>query len=104
MHSRYRELLDLDLLNSFERKDFKFDIVCHQPTNLGLGSTENVVSQSQGEFKEQCNRLVLSNDMNFNFCKHFDRNVQRHVSQAVQNRSSGIQNSAQPTKNENIDI
>ena len=104
MHSRYRGLLDLDLLNSFEREDFESDIVWHQPTNLGLGSTKNVVSRSQGEFKDQCNRLVLSNDINFNFCKHFDGDVQRPVSQAVQSRSSGIQNSAKPTKNENIDI
>ena len=67
MHSRYRGLLDLNLLNSFEREDFESDIVCHQPTNLGLGSTENIVSQNQREFKDQCNRLVLSNDINFNF-------------------------------------
>ena len=56
MHSRYRGLLDLNLLNSFEREDFEFDIVFHQPTNLGLGSPENVVSQSQVEFKDPCNR------------------------------------------------
>ena len=56
MHSRYRGLLDFNLLNSFEREDFEFDIVFHQPTNLGLGSPENVVSQSQVEFKDQCNR------------------------------------------------
>ena len=41
MHSRYRGLLDLDLLNSFEREDFESDILFHQPINLGLGSPEN---------------------------------------------------------------
>ena len=84
MHSRYRGLLDLDLLNSCEREDFESDIVFHQPTNLDLGSSENAVSQSQGEFKDQCNRSVFSNDVNFNFHEKFDGNVQGPVSQAAQ--------------------
>ena len=104
MHSRYRGLLDLDLLNSFERKDFEFDIVFHQPTNLGLGLPENVVSQSQVEFKDPCNRSVLSNDINFNFCENFDGDVQGLVSQAARSQNLGIQNSAQPTRNKNIEI
>ena len=81
MHSRYRGLLDLDLLHSFEREDFKSDIVFHQPTNLGLGSPENVASQSQVEFKDQYKRSVLSNDIIFNFCANFDGDVQEPVSQ-----------------------
>ena len=104
MHSRYRGLLDLDLLNSFEREDFESDIVFHQPTNLELGSSENAVSQSQGEFKDQCNRSVFLNDINFNFHEKFDGDVQGPVSQAAQSQNSGIQNSAQPAKNENIKI
>ena len=104
IHSRYRGLLDLDLSNSFERKDFESDIVFHQPTNLELGSSENAVSQSQGQFKDQCNRSLFSNDINFNFHEKFDGDVQGPVSQAAQSQNSGIQNSAQPTKNENIEI
>ena len=46
MYSRYRRLLDLDLLNSFQREDFEPAIVFHQPTNLEPGSSENAVSQS----------------------------------------------------------
>ena len=30
MHSRYRGLLDLDLLNSFEREDLESNIVFHK--------------------------------------------------------------------------
>ena len=72
MHSRNGVLLDLVLLNSFQKKDFESDIVFHQPTNLELGSSENTVSQSQEDFKVQCNRSVFSNDINFNFYKNFD--------------------------------
>ena len=71
---------------------------------MGLGSPESVVSQSQVEFKDQCNRSVLSNDINFNFCEDFDGDDQGPVSQAAQSQNSGIQNSAQPTRNENIEI
>ena len=38
MHSRNGVLLDLVLLNSFQKKDFESDIVFHQPINLELGS------------------------------------------------------------------
>lgn len=72
MHSRYGVLFYLVLLNSFQREDFESDIVFHQPTNLELGSSENTVSQSQEDFKVQCNRSVFSNDINFNFYKNFD--------------------------------
>ena len=88
MHSRYRGLLDLDLLNSFEREDFESNIVFHQPTNLGLGSPENVVSRRQVELKDQCNRSVLSNDINFNFCENCDGDIQGPVSQAAQSQNS----------------
>ena len=90
MHSRYRGLLDLGLLNSFEREDFESDIVFHEPTNLELGSSENAVSQSQGEFKDQCIRSVFSNDINFNFHEKFDGDLQGPVSRAAQSQNSGI--------------
>ena len=88
MHCRYRGLLDLDLSNSFEREDFESNIAFHQPTNLGLGSSENIVSQSQVEFKGQCNRSVLSNDINFNFCENCHGDIQGPVSQAAQSQIS----------------
>ena len=79
--------------------------VMHSRTsNFGLGSPENVVSQTQEEFKGQCNRLVFSIDISFKFCENFDGDVQGPVSQEAQSQHLGIQNSAQPTKNENIEI
>ena len=62
IQSRYGLLLDLVLLNSFKRKDFESDIILNQPTNLELVSSENSVSQSQEELRDQCNRSVLPND------------------------------------------
>ena len=38
------------------------------------------------------------------FCENFDLDVQGPVSQAVESQNSGMQNSAQPTRNENIEI
>ena len=79
--------------------------VMHSRTSsFGLGPPENVVSQTQGEFQGQCNRSVFSNEINFNFCEKFDGDVQGPVSQEAQSQNSGIQNSAQTTKNENIEI
>ena len=39
-----------------------------------------------------------------NFYENFDRYVQGPVLQAAQSQNSGIKNSAQPTRNENIEI
>ena len=99
MYSRYRGLLDLDLLNSFEREDFEPAIVFHQPTNLELGSSENAVSQSHREYKNKCNRAVLSSDITSNFYENFDGAVQGPVSLKAQSQNSGIQSSTQPTRN-----
>ena len=38
------------------------------------------------------------------FCENFDLDVQGPVSQAAESQNSGMQNSAQPTRNENIEI
>ena len=84
MDSRYRGLLNLDLLNSVERKDFEPDIVFHQTIDLELGSSENAVSQSHRKFKDQCNWAVLSSDIIFKFYENFDGDVQGTVSQKAQ--------------------
>ena len=84
MDSRDRGLLNLDLLNSVERKDFEPDIVFHQPIDLELESSENAVSQSHREFKDQCNRAVLSSDITFKFYENFDGDVQGTVTKSTE--------------------
>ena len=67
MHSRNGVLLDLVLLNSFQRKILNPILYSISPPTWSQDHEKNTVAQSQEESKDQCNRSVLSDDINFNF-------------------------------------